>query len=193
MTKAAIICWSKTGNTKKVAEAIEEALCKADVEVRTTTPQKADDIDWYDYDLVCLGFPSYHWHPPAPVDSYLKRTFSRYRKQGRIQAGAPQVPGKHALIFCTYSGPHSGQDEATPAGDYAGQFFVHLGFEVLAKWYIVGEFHGRQDLSTQGRLGDIRGRPDEQDLARVRKDTIEIVARIQSPGVKHRSSLQRVD
>jgi hypothetical protein len=179
MTRAAIIYWSRTGNTKKVAEAIEGALTAGQVEVRTATPKDADEIDWYEYDLVCIGFPSYRWHPPAPMDDYLKRAFVRYRKQDRVHVGAPHIPGKHALIFCTYSGPHTGLDEATPAADYAGQFFAHLGFDVLAKWYIVGEFHGSLEHSTLGRLGDIRGRPDEQDLVQVRQDTLEILARIQ--------------
>jgi hypothetical protein len=178
MSKAAIIYWSKTGNTQKVARTIQETLVEAGLEVRLATPDQADDIDWYEHDLVCIGFPSYRWHPPAPIDNYLKQAFARYRKQDRIKVGAPLVPGKHALIFCTYSGPHSGLAEATPAGDYAGQFLAHLGFEVLAKWYIVGEFHGSLENSTQGRLGDIRGRPDEQDLEQVRQDTLEIVSRI---------------
>lgn len=179
MTKVAIIYWSKTGNTQKVAETIKEALATADVEVHMATVEQAGEMDWYDYDLVCLGFPSYNWHPPAPVDSYLKQMFARYRKEKRVQAGAPQIPGKHALIFCTYSGPHTGLDEATPAGDYAGQFFAHVGLNVLAKWYIVGEFHGSLENSTLGRLGDIRGRPNEQDLEQVRQDTLEILRQIQ--------------
>ena len=179
MTKASIIYWSKTGNTKQVAETIEQALTTAQVEVRTTTPEDAGDMDWYDYDLVCLGFPSYHWHPPAPMDDYMRRAFVRYRKQDRVHVGAPHVPGKRALIFCTYSGQHIGLDEATPAADYAGQFFAHLGFDVLDKWYIVGEFHGSLEASTLGRLGDIRGRPDSQDLEQVRQDTFKLLERIQ--------------
>ena len=180
MTKAAIIYWSKTGNTQKVAHAIEQILSEAHIEVQVTTPQDANDIDWYDYDLVCLGFPSYNWHPPAPMDDYLKRTFVRYRKEKRVQVGAPQLPGKYALVFCTYSGPHTGLDEATPAVDYAGQFLAHLGFAVLAKWCIVGEFRGSLENSTQGLLGDIRGRPDKQDLEQVRQDTIQLLARIKA-------------
>jgi flavodoxin len=179
MAKAAIVYWSKTGNTQRVAKTIEQALSAAQMEVRTATPKDADEFDWYDYDLICVGFPSYHWHPPAPMDDYLKRAFARYRKQNRVLVGAPQVPRKHALVFCTYSGQHTGLDEATPAGDYAGQFFAHLGFDVLAKWYIVGEFHGNPEASTLGRLGDIRGRPDERDLEQVRQDTLGILERIQ--------------
>jgi hypothetical protein len=180
MTKAAIVYWSKTGNTQKVAEAIARTLSQANVEVEVTTPQDAGDLDWYDYDLICLGFPSYHWHPPAPMDEYLKRAFVRYRKQKRILVGAPLVPGKYALVFCTYSGPHTGLDEATPAVDYAGQYFAHLGFDVLGKWCIVGEFRGSLENSTLGRLGDIRGRPDEQDLKQVRRDTRELLAQIEA-------------
>ena len=85
---------------------------------------------------------------------------------------------KHALIFCTYSGPHTGIDEATPAGKYAGQFFEHLGITVLDEWYVVGEFHGSEERSTLGRLGDIRGRPNEQDLARVREAAVLLVQRV---------------
>ncbi len=37
-----------------------------------------------------------------------------------------------------------GLNEAIPAGKYAGQFFDHLGFEVLDEWYILSEFHGSE-------------------------------------------------
>lgn len=43
---------------------------------------------------------------------------------------APKVPGKTAVVFCTYSGPHTGQDEATPAGKYMAQLPEHIGFDV---------------------------------------------------------------
>ena len=91
---------------------------------------------------------------------------------------APRVPGKNALLFCTYSGPHTGINEAIPAGLYAGQFFEHLGFNVLDEWYIVGEFHGNNEASTQGRLGDIRHLPNEEDLAKVKRDAIQIIKAI---------------
>ena len=103
-----------------------------------------------------------------------------HSERGDIKLGAPSIPGKTAVVFCTYSGPHTGISEATPAGDYMGQFFEHLGFEVAAKWYIVGEFHGSEDLSTQGRLGDIRGRPNRQDLAEVESNVSTLIKSIRS-------------
>jgi hypothetical protein len=108
------------------------------------------------------------------VEKLLAQKFAVYHDQGRVKTGSPQVPGKNALIFCTYSGPHTGINEATPAGKYAGQFFEHLGFTVLGEWYVVGEFHGSEEKSTQGRLGDIRGRPNAEDLRKVRQDAVEL-------------------
>jgi hypothetical protein len=92
------------------------------------------------------------------------------------------VPGKNALIFCTYSGPHSGIREAIPAGLYAGQFFEHLGFTVLDAWYVVGEFHGSEEASTKGTLGDIRGRPNEEDLCKVKHDALRMANTIKGSG-----------
>jgi hypothetical protein len=173
--QAVIIYWSKTGNTHKVARAIQAGLESAGADVALMRVDEAGEVDWYAYDLVCIGFPSYGWSPPRPMDAYLKDKFRAYREQGRVLVGAPQVPGQHALIFCTYSGPHTGKREAVPAGLYAGQFLEHLGFAVLDEWYVVGEHHGSQEASTRGRLGDIRGRPNAEDLHRVRQDAARLV------------------
>ena len=175
---AIIVYWSKTGNTEKVARALREGLMEGGYEVSLLRVEEAGDIDFFDYDLACFGFPVHQWNPAKPVDTYLREKSRDYRKQGRIRPRAPVVPGKNALIFCTYAGPHTGEREAEPAGLFAGQFFEHLGFTVLDVWYVVGEFHGREDLSTLGRFGDIRGRPNSDDLEKVRKDAARLVAGI---------------
>lgn len=176
--KAAIVYWSKTGNTEKVALAIRGGLEEAGVEVLFSKAEEADEIDLFDYDLVCLGFPTYQWHPPEPMAAFIKRKFSEYREQGRVKLAAPRVPGRNALIFCTYSGPHTGINEAIPAGKYAGQFFEHLGFTVLDEWYVLGEYHGSPERSTRGRMGDIRGRPNEDDLRKVKQDLSNLLGRL---------------
>ena len=175
--EAIIIYWSKTGNTEKVALAIREGLQEAGANCLLKRVEDAEDVDFYAYDLVCIGFPSYQWSPAPAMDKFLKDKFAAYRKEGQVKESAPSIPGKNALIFCTYSGPHTGIREAKPAGLYAGQFFEHLGFTVLDEWYIVGEFHGREELSTRGRLGDIRGRPTEEDLRTVKQDARRLVDR----------------
>ncbi len=176
--RAVVIYWSKTGNTEKVAFAIKERLEASGVDVLLKRTDEAKDIDFCDYDLTCMGFPTHQWRPPEPVGVFVRSKFDEYRKQGRIKLGAPKVPGKSALIFCTYSGPHTGMNEAIPAGKYVGQFFEHLGFTVLDEWYIVGEYHGSEERSTRGRMGDIRGRPSEEDLSKVKQDVMHLLQRL---------------
>jgi multimeric flavodoxin WrbA len=174
--KAAVLYWSKTGNTLKVAYAIAAGLEMAGAEVSLMPIDSTTSIDFYGYDLLCLGFPSYNWSPPAPVKDFLDRHYARYRQN--VQIGAPPRPGKHVLIFCTYSGQHTGINEAVPAGKYAGQFFEHLGIPVLDEWYVIGEYHGSVSASTEGRLGDIRGQPTEEVLHNIMQKTHRLVQKL---------------
>jgi len=68
---AIIIYWSKTGNTEKVALAIQDGLKEAGADVLLKGVEDAGDVDFYAYDLVCIGFPSYQWRPPEPIDEFL--------------------------------------------------------------------------------------------------------------------------
>jgi hypothetical protein len=108
------------------------------------------------------------------MDKYLKTKFAKYRAEGKIKPSAPKIPGKNALIFVTYSGPHTGMDEATPAGKYIAQFFEHLGFNVIAEWYVLSEFHGNLENSTLGRMGDIRGKPTDAELQKLKEDAAQL-------------------
>ena len=175
---AIIIYWSNSGNTAKVALAIQEGLNEAGMNVSLLRVEDAGDVDFFAYDLVCIGFPSYQWSPPKPMDEFLKRKFSAYRQEGCVKWGAPIVSGRNALIFCTYSGPHTGIREAVPAGLYAGQFFEHLGFTVLDEWYVAAEYQGSEAASTEGRMGDVRGLPSDDDLRKVKRDASLLIRRM---------------
>lgn len=163
MKKAVILYCSYTGNTEKVARAIDAGLSEGGMQTLIMKYQDAEQINYFDYDLVCAGAPSYNWSVPQPVNEYLKKKFAYYKSIGKVRPGSPRV-GKSALVFCTYSGPHTGINEAIPTGLYMGQFFDHIGFDVLDKWYILSEFIGSLENSTQGRMGDIRGLPTDEDL-----------------------------
>ncbi len=178
--KTLILYWSASGNTEKVASTIQKTLEKYNITpvVKRIADAAAEEL--YDYDLVFLGAPSYSFQPPEPVQRFIKDKMKLHSERGDIKIGAPTIPGKTAVVFCTYSGPHTGIKEATPAGDYMEQFFEHLGFRVAGKWYIVGEFHGREEFSTKGRLGDIRGRPNKQDLAEIEGNVSELIKLIRS-------------
>lgn len=178
--KALIIYWSATGNTEKVASTIRETLVREGITPVVRKVAEAAAEEMYDYDLIFLGAPSYSFAPPEPVQRFTGAKMKLHRDRGDIKPGAPAIPGKTAVIFCTYSGPHTGVREATPAGDYLGQFFEHIGFNVAAKWYIVGEFHGSEEMSTKGKLGDIRGRPNAKDLAEVESNVSALVKSMRS-------------
>jgi flavodoxin len=178
MKTALIIYWSKTGNTEKVANAIKKGLEEIGIQVTMKRPEEAENIDYFDYDLVCVGAPSYSWHPPEPMINFLKKKFATYRQQGKIRLSAPKVLGKNALIFVTYSGPHTGIDEATPAGKYIRQFFEHIGFNVIDELYVLSEFHSSLENSTKGRMGDIRGKPTSEDLKKVEEDIKRVASMI---------------
>jgi flavodoxin len=171
-----IVYWSKTGNTEKVANAIRQGLEEANIQVTIKRLEEAENIDFFDYGLVCVGSPSYNWLPPEPMVNFLKKKIDNYRQKGRVKPSAPKVPGKNALIFITYSGPHTGINEAIPAGKYVEQFFDHLGFTVLGELYVLSEFHGSLELSTKGRMGDIRGKPTPEDLHEIMEKVKRLVS-----------------
>ncbi|HSQ53567.1 MAG TPA: flavodoxin domain-containing protein [Acidobacteriota bacterium] len=52
-----MLYWSNTGNTEKVASAIKEGLEVARVKVSLKRTTEAGDIDYFDFDLVCVGAP----------------------------------------------------------------------------------------------------------------------------------------
>lgn len=172
---ALIIYWSGTGNTEKVAHAIRKGMEKEGLKPTIKRVEEAGEEELYNYDLIFLGSPSHGWLPAEAVLKFIKKKRREYARRGFIKPCAPKILGKNAVVFCTYSGPHTGIDEAIPVGKYMRQFFEHLGFDVKAEWYIVGEFHGHELFSTKGKLGDIRGRPNSQDLAKVENDTIKLI------------------
>ncbi len=178
MKTALIVYFSTTGNTEKVAQAIRLGLEEAGFLVDMRKPQNAGNIDYFKYDLVCAGSPSITWHPAKPMDDFLKNRLEYYRNEGKIRPSSPKVSGKNALVFVTYSGPHTGLSEATPAGRYIAQFFEHLGFTVVGEWYVLSEFHGNLENSTKGRLGDIRGKPSVEDLLKIKQDSMSLGLKI---------------
>lgn len=175
---AIVIYWSATGNTEKVARTIHDTLIAKAISSKLVRVKEAASEDLFSYDWVFIGAPTYMWTPPDEMREFVKKKMKEYNAQGRVKLCAPKVPGKRAVAFITYSGPHTGLREATPAGKWLGQFFEHMGFTVEGEWYIVGEYHGQEARSTEGKLGDIRGRPNAHDLDEVASKVRDVISRI---------------
>jgi len=94
LKSALIIYWSSTGNTEKVTNAIRGGLESAGLKVELKKPQDAADVDFFDYDLVCVGSPSIEWQPAKQMAEFLKAKLVFNRNQGKIKPCAPKVRAK---------------------------------------------------------------------------------------------------
>lgn len=184
--KALILYQSFTGNTEKVTQRIEKALTSESVIPETIKITKESNVELYDYDLVLLGTPVIEFLPAKQVLNFIHSQLVVHRKRGDIIPSSPKLPGKYAVCYCTYSGPHTGIREAIPAVKYMEQFFEHLRLSVLDEWYVVGEFKGNEVLSTKGVLGDIRGRPAEDDFLDVERRVKNLIKKIKSLSNNHK-------
>jgi len=161
--KALVLYDSLGGNTEKVADMIYNTLRQGGVESELIKVSTDTDMDLYEYDLLFLGSPVIAWGPTDTMKDFVMRKLREYHKSS-INPSAPLRPGKFAVSFCTFSGTHIGENEAVPLTKWFSSFLGHLGCQVMAEWHIVGQFHNKEEANIHGRLGDIRGRPNENDL-----------------------------
>lgn len=164
--------YSSTKNTEKVARQIhtvvEELGQKIDT-VKVTSPDL--NIDLLLYDVIFVGSGVYGQLPGQPLIDLHRRLLQYYNQIGEIKPASPRRPSAYTIIYCTYGGVHTGINEAIPAVKFMGQLYDHLGYTIISEWYIVGEYltENLRNRSVDGRLGDIRGRPNQQDLREVKE------------------------
>ncbi len=170
--------WSHTGNTKQVAETIHSTLEGSGITSTIAEINSKLEFDFFDYNLIFVAAPVYSNLPPPVVSKFLNRSRN---KSGNVVAAAPERPGHFAVPVCTYGGGHTGIREAIPALKYMGQFLEHIGIRVVDEWAVVGIFRGVDDdkYNSDGRIGDIRHRPDERDLEEVRGKVTGLLHRLQ--------------
>lgn len=162
--------FSSTGNTEKVAFKIRDTVRKLGLNVETVKVNSGDvDVDVLKFDFVFVGSGVYGQLPGKPMIELHRRLLQKYNEEGEVKPASPRRSSAKAVVYCTYGGVHTGVNEAIPAVKFMGQLYDHLGYTIVGEWYVVGEyktdrFRGR---SIDGRLGDIRGRPNTQDLKEV--------------------------
>ncbi len=162
--------FSTTGNTEKVALRIRDTLKALGHDAETVkTTEKAMEIDILSYDFVFVGSGVYGQLPGKALMDFSRESIQKYAKTDEIRPAAPRRQSAYCIVYCTYGGGHTGVNEAVPAVKFMGQLFDHLGYAILAEWYVIGEYKTERlrQMSVSGRLGDIRGRPNEQDLKEI--------------------------
>ncbi len=161
------IYYSLTNNTELVAKKIINVCEKYEYNIESI--QITDEelyVDVLSYDLIFAGSGVYQWLPGKTMQKLFNKLRKEYVSQKKIIPSSPRLHGKKAIIYCTYGGVHTGINEAIPAVKYMGQLFDHLGIDIFDEWYIVGEYRTNKlkHFSSKGRLGNIEGRPNTNDL-----------------------------
>lgn len=162
--KSLVLYDSKGGNTEKVAHRIQQTMVAAGHASDLIKVARDTEIDLDRYELIFMGAPVYAWLPTETMIEFVKKKMVDYQDAGRIMPASPLIKDRFFVCFCTYSGTHIGADEAIPATKWLASFAGHIRYLVLDEWHIVGQFHNRDDLNKCGRLGNIQGRPNSQDL-----------------------------
>ena len=93
MKSALIVYFSSTGNTQKVVYAIKDGLETGGLNVELKKPQEASELNFYNYDLACVGSPSIEWQPAKPIVDFLKAKLDLYQKPRQDQALCSQSCG----------------------------------------------------------------------------------------------------
>ena len=166
--KALIFYDTVTGNTEKIAKTMYSILKENGIETDCFKADTEIDIDFFAYDLVFAGSSVISWLPTEQLMKRIKEKLKEYSKNGKVIPSAPVLPGKFAVCFCTFAGPHTGEGEARPMTMWLRCFFEHLGYTVLEEMRYAGEFHNREEMNTKGRMGVLIGRPDSHDLEDVK-------------------------
>jgi flavodoxin len=82
--KACVLFYSRTGNTKRFAEAISESIQSPMFNIEASDPSS-----FKDYDLLLVGTPVTGFSAAPQVISFIRKL--------------PEGSGKRTILFCTYA------------------------------------------------------------------------------------------
>lgn len=153
--KTLIICFSQTGNTRKVAERIREGIAGVTGRCDLADLEEVNTASLADYDLVGLGCPTFYYQEPFNVRDFI----------GNLTG----LDGKHWFLFCSH-------------GSVIGNTFPSMAERLRKKGIVVIGYH---DTYADGTLPFYpyptltTGHPDERDLDEARAFGKEIAERCQ--------------
>lgn len=87
MAKAIVIYYSRTGNTKEMAQIIAEAMNEADLPTDCKSVDKVKAHDLLGYDAIVIGSPTYYGHMATPIKELIDDTVAFHGKlDGKVGA-----------------------------------------------------------------------------------------------------------
>lgn len=82
--KACVIYFSRTGNTKSMAEAISDSIKASAFDITSCEPSVVED-----FDMLILGTPVEGLRPAKEILNFIEQM--------------PEAEGKKTIVFCTYA------------------------------------------------------------------------------------------
>ncbi len=157
--RVCIVYFSQTGNTQKIAQAIQKQMAKAAEDCTLLRLEEADPAVFSNYDLVGFGLPAFYFREPINVTHF----FNDLPDQD--PAGRP----KPFFFFVTHGG--------TPGDVYSriDRLAASRGLETLGFFQCLGvdtypPFADRKPLTAYGH-------PDQIDLLQAQTFAIDIIHR----------------
>jgi NAD(P)H dehydrogenase (quinone) len=87
MAKGIVIYYSRSGNTKTMAETIAQAMNDAGLTTNCTSVSDLEIEDLLDYDAIVIGSPTYYGHMAGPIKQLFDDTVSMHGKfDGKVGA-----------------------------------------------------------------------------------------------------------
>jgi len=87
MPKGIVIYYSRTGNTKEMAEIIAKAMNEAGLQTDCKSVDKVKADDLLAYDAIVVGSPTYYGHMAGPIKELFDETVSFHGKlDGKVGA-----------------------------------------------------------------------------------------------------------
>ncbi len=87
MAKGIVIYYSKSGNTKAMAEIIARAMNEADLATECKSVSEVQAADLLDYEAIVIGSPTYYGHMAGAVKQLFDDTVSNHgRLDGKVGA-----------------------------------------------------------------------------------------------------------
>jgi len=154
--KILMICFSQTGNTRKIADCIQQGIVEQTNHCHICDLETARQKDLSIYDLVGLGCPVFYYQEPYNVRDFL--------------AELPLLPGKLWFLFCSH-------------GSIIGNTFHSMTSEFKRKEVTVIGYHDTYAdawLPFYPHPTYTSGHPDEHELKAARIFGSEIVKKLMS-------------
>ncbi|MBN2180632.1 MAG: flavodoxin family protein [Sedimentisphaerales bacterium] len=87
MAKGIVIYYSRSGNTKEMAEIIAKAMNEADLPTECKSVSDVTPVDVFSYDAIVIGSPTYYGQMAGPIKSLIDDLVSRHGQlDGKIGA-----------------------------------------------------------------------------------------------------------